>query len=160
MVPIETDPFKFRLCYVDRFAWFTSVPLEHQWGDDWDDIPYEHNAGIPYDTHYDSPFVKGGTDRKRVEHPLVKVAWSSEHELPCDNQINSCWSVQKINSGNVAWFLQSRYSENDALRPIQAGTSLEDFVRIIKEGGGEVYLPTDLIQSYNEIFKERKQHEG
>ena len=30
--------------------YFTS-DLENQWGDDWDDSPYEHNAGPPYETH-------------------------------------------------------------------------------------------------------------
>lgn len=27
--------------------YFTS-DIENQWGDDWDDRPYEHNAGKPY----------------------------------------------------------------------------------------------------------------
>lgn len=36
------------LCYVDGGkAYFTTQKLEDQWGDDWDDAPYEHNAGIP-----------------------------------------------------------------------------------------------------------------
>ena len=30
--------------------YFTS-DMAAQWGDDWDDRPYEHNAGKPYETH-------------------------------------------------------------------------------------------------------------
>jgi len=27
--------------------------MEKQWGDDWDDVPYEHNAEPPYDNYYE-----------------------------------------------------------------------------------------------------------
>lgn len=38
-------PQDFKLCYVDDgFAYFTTKPLTEQWGDDWNDAPYEHNA--------------------------------------------------------------------------------------------------------------------
>ena len=30
-------------------AYFTPLAMEDQWGDDWDDAPYEHNAGSPCD---------------------------------------------------------------------------------------------------------------
>lgn len=40
---------EFKLCYVEgNKAWFTDN-FENQWGDDWDDKPYEDNAGYPYD---------------------------------------------------------------------------------------------------------------
>lgn len=42
----------YKLCYVDNNeAWFTS-DFKHQWGDDWDDRPYEHNAGSPYSSYF------------------------------------------------------------------------------------------------------------
>ena len=40
---------EYKLCYVDgNKAWFTNN-FEKQWGDDWNDRPYEYNAGLPYD---------------------------------------------------------------------------------------------------------------
>lgn len=40
---------EYKLCYVeDNFAYFTN-DFENQWGDDWNDRPYEHNAGEPYE---------------------------------------------------------------------------------------------------------------
>ena len=40
---------KEKLCYVEgNIAYFTTQDLDKQWGDDWDDAPYEHNAGLPY----------------------------------------------------------------------------------------------------------------
>jgi hypothetical protein len=152
---IETDPFKFRLCYVDsrdNFAWFTSIPLDRQWGDDWDDSPYEHNAGEPYDTHYDPPKAKKGVERTREEHKLVKVAWQSLHATPCTDYANSPYSVQAINAGNCAWLMAHRWNEHEAIRPIAAGTTLRDFIKKIEEAGGSVYLPTSLAPQYVAII--------
>ena len=40
---------EYKLCYVEgQKAYFTSN-FEKQWGDDWNDRPYECNAGEPYD---------------------------------------------------------------------------------------------------------------
>jgi hypothetical protein len=37
------------LCYLeDGVAYFTTQDLATQWGDDWNDYPYQHNAGTPY----------------------------------------------------------------------------------------------------------------
>lgn len=44
---------KYYLCYVDgNKAWFTDN-WEHIWGDDWNDAPYEYNAGNPYNHYYE-----------------------------------------------------------------------------------------------------------
>ena len=36
----------------EKWAFFTPM-FERQWGDDWNDAPYEHNAGYPYDDYRD-----------------------------------------------------------------------------------------------------------
>ena len=39
----------YKLCYVSNgVLYFTNKELSEQWGDDWNDHPYEHNAGEPY----------------------------------------------------------------------------------------------------------------
>lgn len=133
------NPDEMRLCYVDgHFAWFTSCPLDLQWGDDWDDAPYEHNAGYPYDSHYEG----SGTDRKSVAHVLYKVAWEGPWETPCANQINSRWSVQAINRGAIAWLIPETWRlSDDDVRAVPAGTTFVDFLVLVKRGGGEVYCP-------------------
>ena len=63
----------WNLCYVERnFAYFTSIPLELQWGDDWNDAPYEHNAGEPYGDHRPTPGAP------RAEHSILKVAFDGD----------------------------------------------------------------------------------
>lgn len=49
----------------ELYAFFTEVVLAAQWGDDWDDAPYEYNAEEPYDDHYE------GDERK--EHLVIQV---------------------------------------------------------------------------------------
>lgn len=120
----QRDPV---LCYVrGAFAYFTTAPVTEQWGDDWDDAPYEHNAGAPYDHH---------------GHKIVKVAWEGPWETPADRAgLNSRWSVQDINRGAIAWLLPSPWTDDDNVRPIPAGTTLTDFIAAIRAGGGRVFL--------------------
>jgi len=125
------------LCYIDGrtnvWAWFTSCPLEKQWGDDWDDAPYEHNAGQPYTM----TIKEFGIHGIAIDHNLFRVAVDRERgATPCEGSVNSQWSVQDINNKHVAWL---RF-EKDA---IHAGTTLRDFIEIVKRNGGQVYLPVE-----------------
>lgn len=74
--------------------------FDKQWGDDWDDAPYEHNAGTPYE------FIMGNDDNSERGH-LVRAAWVDRDGLtmtPCDaSGSNSRYSVESINAGAVAW---------------------------------------------------------
>ena len=122
------------LCYVEEpWAYFTTKKLSEQWGDDWNDIPYEHNAGEPY-TYTDH-------DRKKGCDPweIVKVAWEGDFETPCAHQLNSQWSVERINEGGVAWMQTSSWKSGESVI-IRAGTTLSDFCRLVAEGGGKVYF--------------------
>lgn len=143
-----------RLCYVDgrdRFAWFTSIPLADQWGDDWNDSPYEHNAGEPYSTH------KEGSER--VEHHLVKVAWDGPYETPAEHAgINSMWSVERINGGSIAWLIPTSWgvTEGADVKPIHAGASLVDFVIALEKAGGHAYLPHNIASQIAYAVRESK----
>ena len=54
-------------------------PSDKYYGDDWDDRPYEHNAGQVYEE-----FIKGYKD----------IAFDFDHLVlePCDGECNSSWS--------------------------------------------------------------------
>jgi len=124
------DNEKFKLCYVeDNFAWFTTADLSDQWGDDWNDAPYEHNAGSPY-------AWREGDDK--AEYKLMRVAFYSQLETPADiSGGNSRYSVQAINAGAVAW-LADRFGEK--CTTISAGCNPETFIKTIKETGGDVFI--------------------
>lgn len=122
------------LCYVrSPWAYFTTQPLNKQWGDDWNDSPYEHNAGEPYGPRKD----------KGEDYEIILVAWSGPYEVPCEYETNSRWSVEMINSGKCPWLTADRYgSGNTIIPPIMAGTTLAQFKMMVGDAGGQVYEKT------------------
>jgi len=105
----------------EYYAYFTPAELDKQWGDDWDDRPYEYNAEIPYDDYYE--------DDMKVELNIIKVPFwfpydsGWEIRFPRDwGYDNSPFSVQDINAGAVAWVFDSRTKT-----AIYAGCNPEEF---------------------------------
>lgn len=129
------DNMSFKLCYVDdHFAYFTTQKLRDQGGDDWNDIPYEHNAGKPYDwcTAYGTPGWE-----------ICKVAFEGPGlNTPADiaRGGNSSYSVDMINAGMVPWLASDPRYTDPPYYQIYAGASIEDFTRIIQAAGGQVYF--------------------
>lgn len=113
------------LCYIeDNLAYFTNN-LKEQWGDDWDDKPYEHNAGPPYEND---------------KFKLTKLVFQSELETPAERfGINSPYSVQDINDKNTPWLSGKTYNPIESIE-IYAGTAVEEFIDVILNSGGEIYL--------------------
>lgn len=126
----------FKLCYIDKpWAYFTSMDdIGKQWGDDWNDAPYEHNAGSPYEY--------GNHDKAKGREPweVKKIAFDGDFNAPCDFCYNSPYSVEQINAGVVAWLSTSAYAQKP-VKVIHAGATLSDFISFIQENGGTVYLP-------------------
>lgn len=110
----------------EYYAYFTSAPLEEQWGDDWNDAPYEHNAGEPYEDE---------------GYEIVKIPFaipsSLEYKFPCDWAWggNSSFSVEDINGGVIPWI--SVKTGKRKYVNIFAGISDSKFKEIMKELCGE-----------------------
>ena len=126
------------LCYITHpWAYFTTQPLAAQWGDDWDDAPYEHNAGEPYTyaTH----------NRERGEDPwsVIKVAFECAYFDTPDAWTNNSQfqhSVMAINALAVPWLTSARHTTGYH-GPIWAGTTLREFVRRVREVRGGIWVP-------------------
>lgn len=129
-----------KLCYVEgAFAYFTTQDLDVQWGDDWDDAPYEHNAGRPYE------FRPHDAGSGKVPWHITKVAWDGPFLTPADiHGPNSPYSVESINAGAVAWLASEAWI--DKKTAIRAGVSIAEFCELIQGGGGMVYLPIERKQ--------------
>ena len=130
----------FKLCYIsDKCAYFTTQDIADQWGDDWNDAPYEHNAGEPYlPTMHDT------------EHwDIDQIFYRGGFETPADvGNGNSPWSVDDINKHRVPW-LTFHYWDRDPKTTnwirvdedkIYAGATREEFIGFIKKHGGRVWL--------------------
>lgn len=130
----NTEP---KLCYIrDCWAYFTTQNISQQWGDDWDDAPYEHNAETPYE------YTKHDKARGLAPWIIIKVAFDGDFDQPCSNRFNSCWCVRDINKGKVPWLTSPSYVYNK-IEDIYAGATLDQFCERIKHGGGEVYMKKD-----------------
>jgi len=139
---------RLKLCYVENnIAYFTTQPLSKQWGDDWDDAPYEHNAGAPYEPCWHNrkdsgiypcecdlckrEWNKDGTPKWVIE----KIMFDAEVRLPNYGVANSDYSVQDINKKKIAW-IRSLYHKN---KSIYAGVNVTEFIEAIEGMGGECY---------------------
>lgn len=134
------------LCYVDpdsREAYFTTLPLDQQWGDDWNDAPYEHNAGTPYGPaeSYSAYNRETGQWEKGSDYIGGKPAWmiivvdfDAPLDMPCSDQLNSNYSVQGINEREIPWLRSSSFSDGEMVE-IWAGTPLHEFLRVINRVG-------------------------
>ena len=115
------------LVYVDGpWAYFADA-VEGTYGDDWDDAPYEHNAGPPY-----SEFVR------------LRLAFEARDiDTPASVARNSPWSVEQINAGQVPWLADFMGGGRSSPVKIWAGVGVREFVRLIEETGGHVWVPMD-----------------
>ena len=149
-----TEEYKPVLCYVSEpWAYFTTQKLHKQRGDDWYDIPYEHNAGTPCEPcwHNEPEHVaKQGklcdwsickrewTEDGQPRWRIVRVAYDGPLATPRDGHFNSPYSVDGINRGQEPWL---RCPERNVF--IMAGTTLDAFRRLVVEAGGHVYERRD-----------------
>ena len=96
----------FRLCYVDDDLMYFTDNFANCIGDDWNDSPYEHNAGTPYE------YIEEWSDAENKEHGHTHLrifAFERDYRIirPCDNYTyNSPYSVEDINNGAIAWLFQ------------------------------------------------------
>jgi len=106
----------YKLCYVDDYntAYFTNVPLSKQWGDDWDDAPYEHNAGLPYDPEN-----------------IVTITFSNM--VPYTRPMHEV-SVQTINEGLTFWLHHD--AGNGTTSYVRAGVTADEFISFILKTNG------------------------
>lgn len=149
------DKYKnYKLCYVESSQYidepmtlyFTELQdVTKQWGDDWNDAPYEHNAGKPYEYDYDAP--EQGVENGRGVYPprdIIQLILDGTYELttPRTGQLNSHYSVEDINSCKVPWL---NIKKNDTTYiHIMAGTTLEEVLKLLKKH--LKYIPTMYVQ--------------
>lgn len=127
-----------KLCFIDderNCAFFTEKDVTEQWGDDWNDAPYEHNAEYPYEYDYDAP--EQGVENGRGIYPKItikRVYFELDfYNVPRSGYLNSPYSVENINRGVVAWIWNDNFK-------LFAGTTMEEFIDTIQDNGGKIYV--------------------
>lgn len=122
------------------YAYFTPLPLEEQWGDDWNDSPYEYNAGLPYDDVTDEvkesetcpgvKYVSKSHEITIIRIPFIIKSWNTK--LPKDYGYNSPFCVDDINRGAVAWMYDYNWETKKSI-VIHAGENPLQFKKKLKE---------------------------
>lgn len=118
-----TDREIYQLCFVRGcWAYFANVPPTEVRGDDWDDAPYDCNAGEPYE---------------REGQEIVCVAYDGPYEENCQ----ACLSADQINRGEGPWLVDRGYGTTYPkwADRVDAGTTLADFKARITWASGSVY---------------------
>lgn len=122
---------EYRLCYIDNHIMYFTDNFAKQWGDDWDDAPYEHNAGLPYEYRKDWPdSVNEHAGHFRY---LAYVATEYSWEICTPKQIpygNNFYSVADINSGIAPWL--TNLANKDGL---MAGATIEQAIEWCHKNG-------------------------
>ena len=127
-------------------AYFTPLALEEQWGDDWDDAPYDCNAGSPYAHIHNEKGEWEEFEMLEVLFYLPKHSWNIT--FPCDyGGGNSPFCVRDINGGAVAWiyYRGKEWKSCKGAVAIYAGCNPKEFlerIRLIQDAVGP-YDPAD-----------------
>lgn len=136
--PVTTPDPEPVLCYVDGpWAYFTTQALSEQGGDDWNDAPYQHNAGDPYEPCGD----QAGAWR------IVRVAFEPGIAMSSPADTEGRYSVDDVNARLIPWLaeLDYRACRTDPRTVIWAGTTLSQFIAVIQATGGHVYLESPRV---------------
>lgn len=114
------------LVYVDAPWAYFADSIEEATGDDWNDAPYDCNAGRPYDYR-------------------LKVAYDGPLETPDSGTVGrDRWvSVDQVNAGEVPWLADFLGGGRWNPVRIMAGVTVREFVALIEESGGHVWVPMD-----------------
>lgn len=145
------------LCYVhepwtstevNRVAYFTTQPLAEQWGDDWNDAPYDCNAGRPY-TWRRERYAKqpdgtyGWEPNPQPSWRVFEVEFTGPFETPAGIAFNTPYCVQDINEGKIPW-LWTNSADDAPTVVINAGVTFTRFRALVRRAGGTISKPEEV----------------
>ena len=99
------------LCYVSgNQAWFTTQPLEKQWGEYWDDASHEHNAEDPYGPCWHNlPILRNDPEIKRGWKPGTKEPYAAGEMCQCETCLQD-WNADGTPKWHVFYvFFEGAY---------------------------------------------------
>lgn len=116
------------------YTYFTSNPVfDDQWGDDWNDCPYQDNAGTPYDDiSIEQEHTSGMLyfSMLRSEIDVLRVTTNiKSYMINLPEDFSNGLTVQSINQGAAAWIY---YHNNKEYRTIYAGCTASRFIKEIE----------------------------
>lgn len=130
MLSVNEDMSNFKLCYIDihsKTAYFTTQDISVQWGDNWNELEYEHNAGEPHEAL--TSFANG-----TPKWEIYKLKFDGDDFSVPDPD----YSVRDINNGAVPWISMYDFDEN--FITINAGDTIDEFKHKMKQAKNTIYI--------------------
>lgn len=158
---------QFQLCYVNNGQAFFTTSLKDQWGDDWNDVPLDCNAGEPYGPtvfHYSDgtsrldprDWHEDGTPRYQLMR-IVFESGSSNVDLAIGPSTSNYryLSVQDMLAKKAPWLIAKHWEANHKSygepATLYAGARLREFFEFIYAAQARVLLPAgESAQPYPE----------
>ena len=112
---------EFRLCYVRSNILYFTDNFKKQWGDDWNDAPYDCNAGEPYEWNEEEDEAWNKNHGHLRYIGIKSDGWLKVTGCFGD-AYNVNYSVEEINKGAVAWL----YSEEAG--GLQGGATMAETI--------------------------------
>lgn len=115
---------------------FTTGDVTKEWGDDWNDAPWEHNAGHPYYNQEDAEYF----ELRIQEDGLTKLVTPDEYYgIP-----NSPFSVQDINKKITPWLTVQVWDPDSRAYTVYddlfyAGMDLDKFLKNCNTLGVQIW---------------------
>ena len=122
-----TKDKQFKLCYVDENVMYFTDNFEHQWGDDWNDAPYECNAEPPYEWIDEWSEERNLESRGHIRYIGYMTSW--DIKTPNRGYLNSPYSVEQINKGAVPWLYC------DDAGGLMGGATIDEAIEWLKKAG-------------------------
>ena len=119
----------YRLCYIENNVMYFSDNFPSCRADDWDDAPYEHNAGTPYEYREDLSVKE---NRENGYSRLRYVGYVPDWEIKTPAErfgYNTPFSVDDINNGAVPWLYHEKYGG------LMAGTTINKAIKWLRKAG-------------------------
>lgn len=112
--PVEntSDLDNYRLCYVEDSLMYFTDDFENVHGDDWDDRPYQNNAGTPY-----------------AEYVRRIIAFEDRWDIEKPSDGRCYYSAYDINRGAAAWLFHEKAGG------LMGGASYADAVIWLRKAG-------------------------
>lgn len=121
-----------RLCFANNgMLYFTEKKLENQWGDGWDDYPYQLSAGLPYED-----------DNNQIQCIYVKPGPRCSIFLYPSGEKNKMYSVKDVNGGITPWVMFDFYGIPREIIKLYAGTSLDECIDLLLKYECRVFIET------------------
>ena len=121
---------QYKLCYVAGNVLYFTDNFKRQSADDWNDRPYECNAGEPYEWNEElteEENIKRGYGHIRYIAFDGYDGWNIRQ--PKDGHYNSPYSVDDINNGAIAWLFCEEAGG------LKGGATIEEAVEWLKKAG-------------------------